>query len=251
MPLDRGLAPSSSADRQVAEAAPLAIHRVERVELPFRAFTWPFAEQRRDEIAAHFAEQQKAKPKMWNGRVLFGRDPVIAEGCFRAACFETGFADFLAWRDWGFPDLSVFNGFGMGALRSRDGAFVLGEMAAHTANAGRLYFPAGTPDLNDLRDGALDMASSIRRELLEETGFGADDYQAAPGFDCIPAGPLIAFIQRFDVDLPGEALRARILDNLARQRQPELSDIRLVRSPADFTAAMPPFVTAYLAAHLG
>ncbi len=62
---------------------------------------------------------------------------------------------------------------------------------------------------------------------------------------------MIAFIQRFDVDLPGEALRARILDNLARQRQPELSDIHLVRSPADFTAAMPPFVTAYLAAHLG
>lgn len=248
MPHDRGLAHGSAADRRAADVEPLAIHRVDRIELPFRAFAWPFAEQRRAEIAAHFAAQQKAKPKMWNGRVLLSRDPVIADGCFRGACFETGFADFLAWRDWGFPDLTVFNGFGMGALRSRDGAFALGEMANHTSNAGRLYFPAGTPDLNDLREGALDMAGSIRRELMEETGLCPDDCQSAPVFDCIPAGPLIAFIQLFDVDLPGEALRTRILANLAQQRQPELSDIRLVRSPADFTAAMPPFVTAYLAA---
>ena len=67
-------------------------------------------------------------------------------GSSSASYFETDFAAFLAWRDWGFPDESVFNGFGMGALRCTDGAYVLGEMGAHTANAGRIYFPSGTPD---------------------------------------------------------------------------------------------------------
>ena len=80
---------------------------------------------------------------MWNGRVLLGRNPVFAGERFSASYFETDFASFLAWRDWGFPDKDVFNGFGMGALRCADGAFVLGEMGQHTANAGRIYFPVG------------------------------------------------------------------------------------------------------------
>ena len=110
--------------------------------------------ERRAEIDAHFAAEQRERPKLWNGRVLLGRNPVFAAGRFSADYFETDFASFLAWRDWGFPDRGVFNGFGMGALRSRDGAFVLGEMGEHTSNAGRIYFPSGTPDLDDVSGDA-------------------------------------------------------------------------------------------------
>ena len=46
--------------------------------------------------------------------------------------------------------------------------------------------------------------------------------------------------------MPGEALRAKIEANLARSSQPELSAIHLVRGPADFTPAMPRFVTAFI-----
>ena len=48
------------------------------------------------------------------------------------------------------------------------------------------------------------------------------------------------------IDMPGEALRARIELNLGRQAQPELAGIHLVREIGDLTAAMPRFVTAYL-----
>ena len=44
-----------------------------------------------------------------------------------------------------------------------------------------------------------------------------------------------------------ETLRERVLAYLARERQPELSDIRIVRGTADFDPAMPRFVTAFLA----
>ena len=53
---------------------------------------------------AHFADKQREKPAMWNGRVLLGRNPVFAGDRFSASYFETDFASFLAWRDWGFPD---------------------------------------------------------------------------------------------------------------------------------------------------
>jgi len=52
------------------------------------------------------------------------------------------------------------------------------------------------------------------------------------------------------VDMPGQAMRERIEANLARQSEPELAAIHLVRGPADFTAAMPRFVTAFVEKHL-
>jgi hypothetical protein len=222
------------------------IHRVAALDLRVRSTPWPFAQARRADIDAHFAEMQREKPKLWNGRVLLARNPVFAEGRLTATYFETDFASFLAWRDWGFPDSDVFNGFGMGALCSSDGAFLLGEMGQHTANAGRIYFPSGTPDLDDIRDGAVDIAGSVAREVGEETGLTEADYTASVHWDCVVSGAAIAMIRILRVDMPGEALRARIKASLARQHLPELSAIHLVRETRDFTAAMPRFVTAFI-----
>jgi 8-oxo-dGTP pyrophosphatase MutT (NUDIX family) len=208
------------------------IHRVSTLDLAVRPVVWPFAEERRADIAAHFAEQQRARPKLWNGRVLLGCDAVFTDGHLAATYFETDFASFLAWRDWGFPDRAVFNGFGMGALRTSDGAFVMGEMAHHTANAGRIYFASGTPDLDDVRDGTLDIPGSVVRELEEETGLSPADYSAEADWH---------------LDMPGEAARARIEANLADQDEPELSAIHLVRGMDDLTPTMPRFVTAFMA----
>jgi 8-oxo-dGTP pyrophosphatase MutT (NUDIX family) len=242
--------PATLPTRGRESMTPVVIHRVTALDLPVRAFAWPFAQGRRNEIDAHFAEKQRERPNIWNGRVLIGRNPVFSDQRFVAEYFETDFASFLTWRDWGFPDRGVFNGFGMGALRASDGAFVLGEMAQHTANAGRIYFPSGTPDPDDVRDGAVDVAGSVVREIFEETGLAEKDYTAEPHWDCVVVGAAIAMIRLLNVDMDGEALCARIKSNLARQRFPELSAVHLVRARADFTAAMPRFVTAFLEARL-
>ncbi|MGH6716743.1 MAG: NUDIX hydrolase, partial [Bradyrhizobium sp.] len=152
----------------------------------------------------------------------------------------------LAWRDWGFPDRAAFNGFGMGALRCADGAFVLGEMSSHTANAGRVYFPAGTPDLDDVCDGMLDIAGSVARETEEETGLTPADYRAAPCWDCVVTGATIAMIRTLHVEMSGEGLRASIEANLARQAHPELAALHLIRARSDLNDRMPRFVTAFL-----
>jgi hypothetical protein len=228
-----------------AEALPV-IHRVTTLDLIFHPRPWPFADERRADIDAHFAIKQREKPSLWNGRILLARNPAFSGGRFSADYFESDFASFLAWRDWGFPDGCVFNGFGMGALRCSDGAFVLGEMGRHTANAGRIYFPAGTPDLDDLSDGAVDIAGSVTREVEEETGLTSADYQADAHWDCVVSGAAIAMIRILNVGVTGEVLRAAIEANLARQHQPELSAIHLVGKASDLTAAMPRFVTAFI-----
>ena len=225
---------------------PPTIHRVTTLDLSVRAEPWPFAEERKAEILAHFAGRQRERPQIWNGRVLIGRDPMFSGEHFSAAYFEADFASFLAWRDWGFPDKTVFNGFGMGALRASDGAFVMDEMAQHTANAGRVYFPSGTPDLDDVTDGVLDISGSVARELEEETGLAAADYRAEAHWHCVVAEPTIALIRILDLDMPGETARARIEANLAAQSDPELSAIHLVRGTGDLTPAMPRFVAAFI-----
>jgi hypothetical protein len=225
---------------------PPVFHRVTTLDLTLKPWSWPFAQARRAEIDGHFTVKVGEKPQMWNGRVLLGRNPVFSEGHFRASYFEADFASFLAWRDWGFPDRDVFNGFGMGALRSNDGAFVLGEMGRHTANAGRVYFPSGTPDLDDISGDRVDISGSVAREVAEETGLTSSDYRAAPHWDCVVSGSTIAMIRMLHVDASGEALQARIAANLASQNDPELSAVHLVRATSDLTAAMPRFVTAFI-----
>jgi 8-oxo-dGTP pyrophosphatase MutT (NUDIX family) len=229
---------------------PPVIHRVTSLDLPVESWSWPFAEVRRAEIDVHFAEAQREKPQMWNGRVLLGRHPEFAGSRLTASYFETDFASFLAWRDWGFPDKDVFNGFGMGALRSTDGAFVLGEMGQHTSNAGRIYFPSGTPDLDDVRNGAVDISGSVARELEEETGLAPGECLGDADWHCVYTGPALAMIRLLHVDMSGEALRVRIEANLALQQSPELSAIHLVRGTGDLNDAMPRFVTAFIEAQL-
>jgi 8-oxo-dGTP pyrophosphatase MutT (NUDIX family) len=233
---------------------PPVIRRVTTLDLKVEPWSWPFAAARRAEIDAHFAVEQEKRPAIWNGRVLLGRNPRFVGERFSADYFETDFASFLAWRDWGFPDPDVFNGFGMGALLASDGAFVLGEMGEHTSNAGRIYFPSGTPDLDDVRADdfsgrVLDIEGSVAREVEEETGLTTVDYRANPHWDCIFTGVAMAMIRILHVELPGEVLRAGIEANLARQQRPELAAIHLVRGRQDISAAMPRFVAAFLEQH--
>lgn len=230
--------------------AALLLRPVTKLDLVYSEWQWPFADQRRAEIDAHFTEARRAKPEMFNGRILMARDPAFAGDTFSARYFQTDFASFLAWRDWGFPDKSVFNGFGMGALRASDGAFVLGEMGQHTANAGKIYFPAGTPDLNDLRGDTVDIPGSVMRETAEEVGLTPNDYRTAEQWDIVVAGSLTAMIRILDVAVPADALRARIEVNLATQTDRELSAIHLVRSTSDFSPMMPEYIRAFLAAKL-
>jgi|SRR5215813_4058077 len=220
---------------------------VSELKLRFRPRPWPFADARRSDIDRHFDALRRTMPALWNGRVMLLHDWAVADGCFTGAYFDTDFASMLAWRDWGFPDDSVRNCFAQGALRTADGAFLMGVMGAHTANAGKIYFPSGTPDLNDVVGDSVDLDASVMRELNEETGIEAGEVQPLPGWHAVFAGPRIGMMKVLQSAVPAAALRARILDALAAQAAPELSDIRVVRGPADLDPMMPGFVTAFLA----
>src|SRR4051794_17613578 len=214
------------------------LRRVKTLDLTVSGAPWAFADEKRAEITAHFAKVREAKPAIWNGRVLLCRNPRAEAGVLRADYFETDFASFLAWRDWGFPDKSVFNSFGSGALCSADGAFVLGRMSDHTANAGRIYFPAGTPDPNDVVDGRVDLAMSIVREVEEEVGLLRADYEPSGDWTIVETGQVVACVRLLASQHSATELQRRIEAFIRSETAPELSAVKLVRSRADFDPQM-------------
>lgn len=219
---------------------------VNRLELTYARQPWPFAAEHRAEIDAHFERVRAERAGIWNGQVLMMHHHRLERDALVGAFLPTDFASFLAWRDWGFPKAGVINCFSMGALRTSDHAWIMGVMAPHTSAAGKIYFPAGTPDLGDVVDGMVDLGGSVIREVAEETGLGPVDFTEMNGWHCVFDGARIALMKVLQANDPADVLRRRILDYLAREKTPEFADVRIVRSRRDFDPMMPRFVTTFV-----
>lgn len=231
----------------MSSAPDVEIAALDRAEIAVERWSWRFATERRPAIEGYFGRLCRERADIWNGRVLLLHRYAIEHDTLRGACFETDYASFCAWRDWKFPDPSVYNVFAAAALESADGAFLVGEMAGSTANAGLITFPCGTPEPSDLdAAGMLDLAENLNRELMEETGIGSDELEAEPGWTMVRDRRYLALLRRLIAPHNADELRARIMRHLAREQRPEFVDIRVVRSVADLDPAMPRFLTAFL-----
>ncbi len=228
------------------------ILEVAELDLRFHAQPWPFAEAEAEKISAHWRARLAAQPRLYNGRVLLLGQHAFerrADGAkaLRGDYFEADYAAFLAWRDFGYPDAQVCNGFSMAALVGEDGAFLLGEMAAHTANAGAIYFPAGTPDPKDVFAGRVDLTASATRELLEETGLETRDVAYGPAWTVVYAPPRIACMKIMRLAAPAEAIKARIDAFLAADPGAELARMHIARGPDDIDERRSPrFIVDFL-----
>jgi 8-oxo-dGTP pyrophosphatase MutT (NUDIX family) len=220
------------------------------LDLRYEPLPWAFTTARRAEIAAHWTRLTEANPQLWNGEVLVQHRWRVEDGIYRAGDMPVDYASFLAWRDFGWPDPPVRNGFGMAALRTSDGAFVLGVMADHTANAGKVYFAGGTPDMHDVTiDNRVDLAGSLVRELQEETGLCADEVTLGDDWTAAIDGTRVAFLKPARLAMPAETARALIRARLPGLAEQELSDIVIVRGPGEIDPArMPGFAAEYMAA---
>ena len=226
--------------------------QVGELDLVFEASRWAFAERQAASIAARWARLRKAKPSLFNGRVLLlGRRAI--ETCvdgtltLKGVYFETDYANFLAWEEFGFPGEPVEDCSSMVALRGSDRAFLLGEMAAHTFRAGQIYFPAGTPDPTDVFDGRVDLEASARRELLEENGVDASETLIAPGWTLVFTPHRTACMKLMTLAIPAAAAKERIDAHLASDPDAEFSRMHIVRSAREIDKSrVPVFVAEYL-----
>lgn len=208
--------------------------RAAECRLHHGAGTWAFAQERRSEIAEHWRKRHAESPSLFDGRVLMMRPPGIDDHVFSAELMAVNFSAYLFWRDKGFVEAGLFDGFGSALIRSREGHVMLGRQRCGNINAGLAYLPGGFIDPRDIRsDGIVDIDASVARELHEETGLGADRFSRVPGYFITVCGRQISIAVEYRSALTAKELRLKLLAAIAQQDEPELEDILTVREAGD------------------
>lgn len=221
--------------------------RLREIAARLVSYEWSWAEESAPAIAAHWERRRAERPALFDGIVLMACGVAVAEGLCRIDLFETRYSHFIAYRDAGPFGGPVANTFAAIVPWSADGAALVGEMGPHTANAGQLYFPCGTPDRGDIRGAAVDLAGSAEREFAEETGLPLPD-GAGTDWVLLEGQGQLAFLRPVRFPETAEALLARAEAHRQAEAEPELAGFRALRGPADLDARrMPGFVRAYLA----
>ena len=131
------------------------------------------------------------------------------------------------------PGDPVDNCFSMAALRGADGAFLIGEMAPHTFNAGQIYFPAGTPDPDRrFRRQGRSRGERAAGIVRGDRGAAPGETAIAPGWTLVFTPQRIACMKLMTLAVPAARAKARIDAHLARDPHAEFSRMHIVRSPA-------------------
>ena len=219
-----------------------------RIDARLEAWHWEWSAKNAQAIADHWHNVCAGNPHMYDGTVLLMHRGDVDGDVYRSCYFKAPYSHFLALRDWGHPDKAVRNGFSCAALQTLDGAYLLGVMGAQTSNAGKIYFPAGTPDLSDCTGDHIDIAGSAARELLEETGFGPQQVRFDGQITLVDEALRVAFLCHATVQLTTQAALDCFTQWHDRQKDPELAGLHVVHTKSDLIPArMHPYLLDWFA----
>ena len=203
------------------------------VRLPLTPSSLPFETTNTPEIDAHFADCLAADPRLFDGRVHFSTDHSMDGDTFTATCVQARFATLHYWRSIGFPQLGFRHVFGDVIPRASDGALLLGQMSAQTSNAGKVYFPGGVMDADDVHGDRLDVDHNIAREMAEELGIQPGDFPFAPGYLVCVHDAAVAIGRVLDLPWPADQARSWLLDSANTKGDGEIADLIIARRPSD------------------
>lgn len=225
----------------------LTIHHVDTLDMRFEAKPGLFSVEERASIDAFYAQRLRENPALWNGDVLILAQHDFDQGQLTGVYAQSDYASMLWLLHGQSPHRVIRACFPMGALCGADGGFVLVRMASWTANAGRIYFAAGTPDLSDITaQGQVDLEASLLRELAEETGVHAAEARLEPGWTALCDERRIALMRQVILDEDTERLAARIRTFAASDERSEIAEVIVMRHPRDFREGLSPMLRAYL-----
>ncbi len=221
-----------------------SVTRVRECRLRRASKAWSYEQRYSREIANHWQKRLAESPSFFNGRIFMMEPPSIDDGILSAQMIETNFAAYLHWKDSGYPDKNIHDGFGSAIIRANGGEILLSRQHPGQVNSATLCLPSGFIDRNDLtKDGDIDIAASIVRELEEETGLPPSVFARGPDFLVTQVGTNVSIAIEFRSSKTATELREELLANLARQSEPELCDFVIFSNASE--AQSNPDVAAY------
>nr|WP_295465509.1 NUDIX hydrolase [Mesorhizobium sp.] len=210
----------------------------------------PYEIAHREEIEANWALEKAEKPALFNGEVMFFSSIRWADGRLDARCHTIRFATFMHWRR-SRRDPTAEHLYAHAMPVSSDGALIAIRMAPHTANAGRVYFAAGSFDPHDIRDGRLDVASNMAREVGEETGLDLNAARAEDAYHGWSGDGGTVLVRRYFLDRSADELVGDIRRHIATDPDPEIDEAIVIRGPADLPAGLMAHMVPLVEWHFG
>lgn len=201
---------------------------------------------RRDEIEANWLAEVAANPALFNGEMLIHRDTQLrTDGTIAGTAHLTPFATLLWWRKQ--PDRPIAEHlFSVAVPITADGAVLAIEMAAHTANGGRIYCAAGSLDASDVVDGRVDFSGNMAREVTEETGFRLQDARPLSGYWGVRVNRAVTVFQVFQLPFDAEEACLRIRRHMEDDHEKEIAGPVVIRkrdrAERNYAAFMPPII---------
>ncbi|MGH6760064.1 MAG: NUDIX hydrolase [Phyllobacterium sp.] len=206
--------------------------------------------ENRDSIEQGWDREYARNPHLFNGPLYLAETAELSSGLFQATFQRTRYATLLHWR----KDISQqrpWHIFGVGVIVSADNCLIAGRMAPRNAVAGRIYFPAGSIDDNDVVDGMVDYDRNMLREVAEETGFDLTGARRDTALHLVKANRNAALFRRFFFDLGAAEIAASIRAHIAADDAAELDDVIVVSGAGQMGDATPSYVRAFADWHFG
>ena len=219
------------------------IFEVAEVDVRLDPTPHPFLVGKDEVVAERWRAEQAANPALFDGEVVLLSELAYADRRLVGRCHVVRYSQYLYWRTQR-PVDTAEHAYAHAVLVASDGALVAIRMAAHTMNAGKVYFAAGSVEPVDFRDGRVDLDFNMQREVLEETGIDLWACRAEPSLHALsrPAGTVI--FRRYIADRPADELAASIAEHVRAGHDDEIVGPVIIRSGA----ALPEGIAAHMPA---
>lgn len=198
----------------------------------------PFEMGNEGAIAENWKREVARKPALFDGMVVLLSQFGYRDGHLYGRCHPVRYSTFLYWR----KDRAgtAVHAFAHPVLVSADNALVAIRMAAHTVNAGKVYFAAGSFEPDDFPGGRVDAHGNMVREVMEETGLDISDVRRGARHHVLATDQGTVIFRRYFLDEDAGRIASRIRDFVAAEAEPEIEGPVVIRHGRDVTAGMMP-----------
>lgn len=208
----------------------------------------PFEIDNAAAIAANWATEQALRPAVFDGTVVLLSELAYRDNRLTGRCHAIRFSTFMLWRKLK-PVTSAEHAFAHAMLISSDNALVAIRMGAHTANAGKVYFAAGSFEPEDFSDGQVNLDYNMAREVREETGLDLGQASREERCYALSGDSGTVIVRCYRMAETADELAAQISRFVASETDPEIEGPVIIRGMHDLPEGLMPHMRALAAWH--
>ena len=205
---------------------------VDAIDVRLVAEQHPFERENQAAIAENWRRETDEKPALYDGTVVLLSSLSYRDNRLSGRCHAVKYSTFMLWRK-NREASGAEHAYAHAVLVAGDNALVAIRMGAHTVNAGRVYFAAGSFEPIDFRDGLVDVDFNMIREVGEETGLDLSAAKRGRRWHALstPSGTVI--FRRYRVAETADELARRISAFVASEDEPEIEGPVIIRNGTD------------------